>query len=331
MRSLRSHLLVGSLLWTVGLVVAALVISVHLVHWAFGGPPEVLLTHRDARLATLALLVPAGLAMLAGLFHVRRGLAALDEIRERLATVRDGTASRLTGAFPGEVVPLVEDLNALLAEREIAVERALAKAADLAHGLKTPLAVLAQEADRAGHEGHPELARVLGQQVSRMSRQVEFHLARARAAGAGRGGRCSLRETADALVRTLARLHADRGRTFVVDVPAEIQFRGQCEDLEEMLGNLLDNACKWARSRVVLAAVRTADEIELTVDDDGPGIAPALREGVLQRGVRADEAAAGSGLGLAIVRELAELYGGSIELGDAPGGGLRVSLRLPAT
>jgi len=270
--------------------------------------------------------------MVAGFFHVRRGLAALERLRERLSRVRDGADSRLTGGFPGEVVPLVDDLNALLAEREAAVDRALAKAGDLAHGLKTPLAVLAQEAERADAEGHQELAQILGQQVARMRRQVEFHLAHARAAGAaaGRGGRCSLRDTADALVRTLARLHADRGRTFVVEVPAELQFRGQREDLEEMLGNLLDNACKWSRSRVVLAAEALSGQVEIRIDDDGPGLAPELRERVLQRGVRADQAEPGSGLGLAIVRELAELYGGSIELGAAPGGGVRARLLLPA-
>jgi len=332
MRSLRSHLLVGSILWTIGLLLAAHVLSVHLAHWYFDGPPHFVMTQTTFRLVSAGIVLLALVAMTFGFFHVRRGLAALDELRRRLAEVRQGAAARLEGGFPSEVVPLVEDLNALLAEREAAVERALAKAGDLAHGLKTPLAVLAQEADRAGREGHPELAEVLAQQVARMSRQIEFHLAHARAAGAaaGRAGRCPLRETASGLVRALTRLHADRGRTVVVEVPPELHFRGRREDLEEMLGNLLDNACTWARGQVELRAEAAGDRLVVTVEDDGPGIAPGLRENVLQRGVRADEAAPGSGLGLAIVRELAELYGGSIELDDSPAGGLRARLVLPA-
>jgi signal transduction histidine kinase len=165
-----------------------------------------------------------------------------------------------------------------------------------------------------------------------MRRQVDYHLAQARAAGAGAivGARASVRESADGLVRTLGRLHAGRGLTFVVDVPPAHAVRGQREDLEEMLGNLLDNACRWARSRVELGSSLADGNVVLTVDDDGAGLAPEMSEAVLQRGVRADEAAPGSGLGLAIVRDLAELYGGSIRLERAPAGGVRARLVLPA-
>jgi signal transduction histidine kinase len=220
----------------------------------------------------------------------------------------------------------------LLEHRERIVKRALAKAGDLAHGLKTPLAVLAQEADRAEAAGQQDLAATISQQVERMRRQVDYHLAQARAAGSGDvpGARCPVLDSVEGLTRTMFRIHAGRGVRIQVDVPPEHFIRGQREDLEEMLGNLLDNACKWAKSTVKIQSVQDNSAVVLTVDDDGPGLAPSLRDSVLQRGVRADEAAPGSGLGLAIVRDLAELYGGTISLEDSPMGGLRARLRLPA-
>ena len=165
-----------------------------------------------------------------------------------------------------------------------------------------------------------------------MSRQVTYHLAQARAAASGAtgGGQSSVKESAGGLARTLLRLHAERGIAIDVNVADDVTVRVQREDLDEMLGNLLDNACKWARRHVEATAVRTADVVTIVVDDDGGGITPDLREAVLQRGVRADEAAPGSGLGLAIVRDLAELYGGSISLDASPAGGTRASLSLPA-
>ena len=322
MRSLRSRLLLGSILWAVGLVGVAHVLSITLLH-VFPSLHSV---------PPVAMVLIAMVLMLAGLAQVRRGVSPLERLRERLAAVRDGRDRRLAGSYPSEVQPLVDDLNALLDDRERAVERALGTAGDLAHGLKTPLAVLSQEAEGAAAAGHRELAATLGQQVERMRRQVEYHLAHARAgasAGAAPGVRCPIAESAEALARTLRRLYAERGLAIEVDVPPEHAVRSRREDLDEMLGNLLDNACKWARSRVAVASSQDGGSVAITVDDDGPGLPRALRESVLQRGVRADEAAPGSGLGLAIVRDLAELYGGSIALEDSPAGGLRARLRLP--
>jgi signal transduction histidine kinase len=249
-----------------------------------------------------------------------------------LGQVRNGGDARIQGAYPTEVQPLVDDLNELLDHRERAVSQAVAKAADLAHGLKTPLAILAQEAERAETAGHLELADRIGRQVDRMRRQVDYHLASARAAasGAAPGARCSVLASAEGLSRTLLQLHHDRGVTIEVNVGAEHCVRGQSDDLDEMLGNLLDNACKWAKSRVIVASSSDGSAIVVTVDDDGPGVEPAMRDRVLGRGVRADEAAPGSGLGLAIVRNLAELYGGSISLDSSATGGLRARLQLPA-
>jgi signal transduction histidine kinase len=265
---------------------------------------------------------------------VRSGLAPFKEMRRRLADVQSGATRQLTGKYPGEVEPLVRDLNALLAHHEAAAARAIAKAGDLAHGLKTPLAVLSHEAERAAAAGHADLAAAMTEQIERMRRQIEYHLAHARAAASGAtpGAHAAVAGSAAALARTLLRLHADRGLTIDVSVSADVVVRCQREDLDEMLGNLLDNACKWARSRVVVSVLPSdgGSHAEVTVDDDGPGLDPSMREAVLQRGVRADQAAPGTGLGLAIVRELAELYGGSITLGSSPASGLRATLRLPA-
>ncbi len=242
----------------------------------------------------------------------------------------DGDATADGSRFP--TLGIIPPWLWLLEDREKAVKRAVTTAGDLAHGLKTPLALLAQQADRAAESGNPELAESIVQQVERMSRQVNYHLARARAAASGTAGhaRCPVAPCADALVRTVLKLYAGRALDISSAIPPDISALVQREDLDEMLGNLLDNACKWANSRIRLDASRTDAVLVLTVDDDGPGLAPDLRTVVLERGVRIDEAAPGSGLGLAIVRDLAELYGGAISFDESPLGGLRARITLPA-
>jgi len=269
--------------------------------------------------------------MLAGLVVAKGGLASVDNVRHRLNLLRAGRERRMDGSYPAEVQPLVDDLNALLDHRDQAVQRAIARSGDLAHGLKTPLAILAQEAERARGAGQTEIAVAIEQQVERMNRQVNYHLAQARAvaSGASSGARANVKESAEGVARVMRRLHAERGIVVDVRVPGGVDVRTQREDLDEMLGNLLDNACKWARTQIVIDAAVTGSQVVIAVEDDGSGIAPALRDAVLQRGVRADEAAPGSGLGLAIVRDLAELYGGSITLDASPRGGVRANLSLP--
>jgi len=271
-------------------------------------------------------------SMVVGLAQVRRGLASFHELRINLAGVREGREARVGGTYPSEVQPLVSELNALLGDREDRVARALTKAGDLAHGLKTPLTLLNQQAERAKAEGQQALAIAITQQVDRMRRQVDYHLAHARASAAGGNptARCHVLTSADALARTMMTIHADRHLSLDVHVSHEHFVRSQREDYEEMLGNLVDNACKWARSRVEVRSSEADGSVVTTVDDDGPGLDPSLRETVLKRGVRADEAAPGSGLGLAIVADLVELYGGSIALVSAPLGGLRAVLNLPS-
>lgn len=328
--SLRARILSGALLWTIGLFIAAMALAtaimLHHRQYAF-------LLHGvvDAH-QSLALIVVA-LCLVAGFRYVRSGLVPLSALRRRLADVHAGRERRVGGDYPSEVQPLVDDLNGLLAHRDATIGRALARAGDLAHGLKTPLAVLAHEAERARASGDGDLADRLAGEVERMQRQIDYHLAQARAvaSGATPGAQCNLRESVDAVVRTMGRLHAARMLSFAVDVHESLHVRARREDLDEMLGNLLDNACKWTCSRVVVSSAERNGVIEIAVDDDGPGVEPAKREVVLQRGVRADEATPGSGLGLAIVRDLAELHGGSIVLETASIGGLRAGLRLPST
>jgi signal transduction histidine kinase len=283
-------------------------------------------------LHTFALLAVAAACMIAGFFLVRRAFSPLDTMRARLADVRRGAAGELRGEYPSEVQPLVDDLNAMLAHDQRAVARGIGKAADLAHGLKTPLAVLAAEAERLAADGRSESADVVAEQVSRMRRQIEYQLAQARAAASGSPlrSRTPVSGVVDGLVRALRRLNASRPVAIDAEVDPRDAFRGRAEDLEEMLGNLMENACRWAAARVHVSVAAAGGRLAIAVDDDGPGLAPELRESVLRRGVRADEGAPGSGLGLAIARELAELYGGSIALESSPAGGLRARLDLPA-
>jgi len=321
--SFRRRLMVGSLLWIFGFLAITTAIALAIIHRY---PHLVGFVHNSA------LIVFATVCLVGGISMVRYGLSPFNDLRERLAAVRDGRVRRVDGRYPTEVQPLVDDLNALLELRDQAVKRAIAKAGDLAHALKTPLAVLAHEAEVADRAGQTELAGVMRQQVERMRRQVDYHLAHARAAaaGAGPGAHCAVLESAEGLARTLLRLHAGRGLAIDVEVNRAHAVRAGREDLNEMLGNLIDNACKWARSRVTITSASVAAGIIITVDDDGPGLEASMRDAVLQRGVRADEAAPGSGLGLAIVRDLVELYGGSIALGTSSTGGLQARLQLPS-
>ena len=320
-RSLYARLVTGTLLWVLTVFAAVFVAGAVLVHLH---PRWALLIHNSFLIIGAVVLVSAGVSV------IRRGLSPFAMLRARLDDVRSGRTSRLEGEYPTEVEPLVLDLNTLLEDRERRVAQAVAKAGDLAHGLKTPLAILMQEIDRARAAGHHELATTLREQVERMRRQIDSHLAQARAnAGGAIGARASVADATQALIRALERLYADRRLTLTADVTPDIIVRVPAEDLEEMLGNLLDNACKWARSRVRVSAAATAGTITIDVDDDGGGLAAGVRETALRRGVRLDETAPGSGLGLAIVRDLADAYGGSISLQESPEGGVRARLTLP--
>ena len=270
----------------------------------------------------------------AGLVAITMALAAfamrpLRRIRSALQDVVTGDRDRLEGDFPTEIAPLVSEINTLIAANRRTVERARTHAGNLAHALKTPISVLRNEA--VGKKG--ALADQVREQAANMERQVAYHLDRARMAANSRviGVATPVRPTLESLKRAMDRIHADRAIAFKIKCPAALRFRGEKQDLEEMLGNLIDNAHKWARKRVnaKVIAERGASHFILAIDDDGPGIPADQREHVFQRGNRLDEATPGSGLGLAIVEELVTLYGGNLVLLDSPLGGLRVRLRLP--
>jgi signal transduction histidine kinase len=260
--------------------------------------------------------------------QVRVGLSPLRRASEALTRIRSGAARRLEGSFPAEIAPLAAELNSLIEHSAEVVGRARTHVSNLAHYLKTPLTVLANEA-----EADPgPLAEAVKRQVEIMRRQVDHYLARARAAGAldVLGNSTPVAPVLDDLARVLDRIHAERGIAIAVDCPDSLAFGGDRQDLEEMAGNLMDNACKWAASRVAVKARGEGARLEISVEDDGPGLAAVDRNRVLQRGERLDESVPGSGLGLSIVRDISKLYGGGLELKESPLGGLSAVLDLPA-
>ncbi|MFP5383453.1 MAG: sensor histidine kinase [Gammaproteobacteria bacterium] len=315
-----------------------------------------------ASLAVLALLLLLAAALQA--FLLMRPLRAL---QGALADVHDGRSSRLHGDFPAEMHPLIEQFNGVLDRNEELIGRARHNAGNLAHALRTPLTILEQSArqvvqvsesapgnraagkeavgkEAVGKEAVGEeavgfdaaLAKQVLAQVATARRHVDWHLARARAEGAGGvpGQRTDTGPVVQGLLRVMARVHAARELQFrLAPVPADAHFAGEEQDLQEMVGNLLDNACKWARSAVsVSVSVGEQDAsggLHIRIEDDGPGIADDARARALARGGRLDESVSGSGLGLAIVADLARSYRGELRLERAESGGLRAELRLP--
>jgi signal transduction histidine kinase len=273
--------------------------------------------------------------LLTTIFQVRFGLAPLKRISEAIADVRSGRAERLEGNFPVEIAPLARETNALIEANRGIVERARTHVGNLAHAIKTPLSVIVNEA--SAHGSDPFANKVL-EQADVMRNQVAHHLERARIAA-----RVTIVATVtdvapaiEGLVRTMEKIHRDRDITIELKAEPQAKFRGERQDLEEMAGNLVDNACKWASSRVFIEVLSerpaepgTGPMLRIVVDDDGRGLSDAERATVSQRGQRLDESKPGSGLGLSIVTDLAALYGGSLSLGGAPIGGLRAELMLP--
>ena len=273
--------------------------------------------------------------LLTTIFQVRFGLAPLKRISESIADVRSGRAEQLEGEFPVEIAPLARETNALIdANREI-VERARTHVGNLAHAIKTPLSVIVNEA--SAHGADPFAHKVL-EQADVMRDQLAHHLERARIAARVTiiGTVTEVAPALEALRRTMEKIHRDRGIAIEVKADSHARFRGERQDLEEMAGNLVDNACKWAASHVFIEVLverpvepGAAPMLRIVVDDDGRGLSEAERTQVSRRGQRLDESKPGSGLGLSIVVDLAGLYGGSLTLGNAPIGGLRAELVLP--
>lgn len=270
--------------------------------------------------------------VLATFVQVRIGLRPLEQMRTALQAVRAGTASRLEGHYPTEIAPLAQELNALIDANQAIIDRARTHVGNLAHGLKTPLSVILNEA----RASRGPLAALVIEQARRMETQISHHLDRARIAGRQRaiGARTEVGPAIAGIARVLRRLHARDGLAIDVDVADNLWFAGERQDLEEMVGNLMENGCKWARSRILVTARPVAGVVprmvQIEIDDDGRGLPEMQRDKAVLRGERLDENTPGSGLGLSIVTDVAGLYRGRLDLLAAPLGGLRARLTLPA-
>ncbi|WP_372928735.1 ATP-binding protein [Methyloceanibacter sp.] len=276
----------------------------------------------------LALAILGFGLVLATFFQVRFGLLPLRAIRHDLAAIRSGDAESLEGELPDEIRPLQTELNALIQSNRDVVDRARTHVGNLAHALKTPLSVISNEA--RSHGGL--LSDKVVEQAEIMRTQITHHLDRARVAARSGviGDVTDVAPVLEALKRALDRIYGERGIKLEVHASPDLKFQGEKQDLEEMAGNLMDNACKWAKARVsVTADSGPGESLTVTVDDDGPGLTKAERERAVKRGQRLDESKPGSGLGLSIVADLAHLYKGRFELEPSPNGGLRARLTLP--
>jgi two-component system sensor histidine kinase PhoQ len=312
------------------------------VRWAIGPAPaaytfvvaEDLTAFRDEmgrlRTALAGWLGGTALLTLAALLAVLRwGLAPLRQVAAEVAAVESGGADRLLGEYPEELAPLTDNLNALLAHERARQKRLDDALGDLAHSLKTPLAVVRGALRDGAVPSGP--AALVDEQVTRMERIVEHQLQRARAgAAAVLGGAVPVAAVAERLGASLTKVYREKGVRLRVAGDREACFRGTEVDLMEVLGNLMDNAFKWARREVRVGVARTDGRLEILVDDDGPGVAPEQARRLLQRGARGDEAVPGHGIGLAVARDICEAYGGSLALDRGDLGGARVRLGLPA-
>jgi signal transduction histidine kinase len=261
-------------------------------------------------------------AMLLG---IRYSLNPLARLQTDVARVREGEAQKLEGDYPSEVRPLTEELNMLIEHNREVVERARTHVGNLAHALKTPLAVLKNEA-----AGQTQLDDVVRRQAEAMQTNVEHYLKRARMAARAEtiGARTDVRPVIEGLARLLNRLFDAKGIEVTVEGSTSAIFRGEQQDFEEMIGNLMENACKWAATEVKVTITDSPQGMTIDVEDDGKGLSAEEREAAMKRGVRLDETTPGTGLGLSIVKELAELHKGRLELGEAALGGLRATLRF---
>jgi signal transduction histidine kinase len=282
----------------------------------------------------LILALLGGGLLLATFFQVRFGLSPLKDIGNRLAAIRSGEETLLEGTPPDEILPLQEELNALIKANSTVVERARTHVGNLAHALKTPLSVIINEA--ASQDG--EFARKVGQQAALMRQQISHHLDRARIAAQIRpiGGVTDVAAGLHALSRALTKIYEARALDLRIECHESVRFFGERQDFDEMAGNLIDNACKWARSAVTVTVEAPQGSafgprtFQLIVEDDGPGLPEDFRRAAVKRGQRLDENKPGSGLGLSIVAELAHLYRGTLTLEEAASGGLRACVTLPA-
>lgn len=301
--------------------------------------PIILLAAVDQRSANqdadrLSLLMMGAMSLLlAGVlpamwFGLRVALRPLNKVEADIASVRQGEKSQLDDDYPQEVQELTEEVNKLLEHNRGVVERARTHVGNLAHALKTPIAVLQNEA-----QGDSVLDQVVRRQTSSMHDNVQHYLKRAQAAARAEalGARCAIKNPLDGLARLLNRLFEEKGVSVQVEIDGDLFVRMERQDFEEIMGNLMENACKWASSEVRVSVAASEANLLIHVDDDGPGLSPEERIAAIKRGVRLDETAPGTGLGLSIVTDLAEMNSGTFTLDTAPElGGLRATLKVPS-
>lgn len=277
-------------------------------------------------LGLFALLMLAG-----GVLQFTYGLRPLGRLGDAIAAIRAGQADRMEGEYPAEIRPLVSNLNALLDASSETVARSRILAGNLAHGLRTPLSILIDEAETLSNAGNDEAAKTILHEALKIRKQIDFHLARARSATAlpRLGQVTELLATVSPLVEALERLHRQRNIAFDIMASEKILVACDAVDLVEIISNLLDNSGKWAKDRCQIDWRKQNGKVEITIDDNGPGLAQDLRENVFEAGLRLDDLTPGNGLGLAISRDLARLYGGDVVLSDSPAGGLRAMIIMP--
>lgn len=274
------------------------------------------------------LLLIGLLLIIASWAQVSIGLRPLAAIRKKLGAIRSGSERRLATGFPSEVQPLAQEIDALLDAREKTIEKAKARAADLAHGLKTPLQVLNGEIDRLRSQGATDIAADISSLADTMRRHVDRELARARLTYASSNASANVKQAVDRVVRVVERTPEGQKLDWAIDVCEDLRAPIEAEDLGEALGNLVENAARHARRNVSISARAEVGNILIVVADDGPGIAEEHRSMVVARGQRLDTRSDGAGLGLAIVSDIVEALGGDLTLDNA-NPGLIVSLRLP--
>ena len=280
-----------------------------------------------SKLGITLIILGAGLLMVV-LLQIRFGLKPLRFLKDSLTNIRTGKENRLPENFPTEIQPIVHELNALLDHSEGLLDRARTQVGDLAHALKNPLTVIRNEAGEIkDHRGQ-----LIREKADAMGAYVERYLSRARAAGSANiiGASVSVQPVTKDICYLMARMYQDKNIDIVLKDLQGLFFKGDAQDLEEMLGNLMDNACKWANSKVIVSGEQKSTRLIINIDDDGPGIPEDQKDAVLQRGQRLDETVPGSGLGLAIVIDLAHLYHGSLTLHKSDAGGVGARLELPS-
>jgi signal transduction histidine kinase len=277
----------------------------------------------------LSLLVLGLAMMVVSAAQLGMVMAPITSLRNSVRDIRDGKAARVSGKYPVEIEPVVGKLNSLLAQREQMVERARSRAGNFAHSLKTPLTVIDTLLPELRDRGQHVTAGEIGRQTAQLRKHADRELARARmAAGHGEPVR-DIRAVLEEIVTTMRHLPRGRDIAFTLDVPAQVGVRMDRDDFIEMIANVLDNARKWARSRVVIALEQGSPEQVLTVSDDGPGIPANDMDKIVERGRRLDEATEGTGIGLAIVSDIADGCGLRTSYGPSDLGGLRFSVTLP--